>query len=48
MNRIALYFAVKVLRDKGLKMCPYCDSEVISTKEHACMYCEMSAKWGVV
>ena len=48
MGRVSRYFALKVLRNKGLKLCSLCDEEVISTQEHACIYCDMSAKWGVV
>jgi len=48
ISRVARYFAVKVLRDKGLRICPLCDDNVISTQEHACVYCELSASWGVV
>ena len=47
ISRVARYFTVKVLRDKGLRICPLCDDNVISTQEHACVYCELSASWGV-
>lgn len=48
MGRVSRYFALKALSKKGLKMCSLCDDEVVSTKEYSCIYCEMSAKWGVV
>lgn len=48
MGRVSRYFALKVLSNKGLKMCSLCDDEVVSAEEYSCIYCEMSAKWGVV
>ena len=48
ISRVARIIAVKVLRDKGVKLCPLCDELVFSVNEHACVYCAMSAAWEVV
>ena len=46
ISRVARIIAVKVLRKKGLKLCEYCDGEVISVAEPACVYCEMDFAFG--
>jgi len=48
IGRVARYFTVKVLRQKGLHLCPLCDEQVISTQEHTCFFCEHSAKWEMI
>ncbi len=47
IQRVALYFTVKVLRQKGLHLCPLCDGHVISVQEPTCFFCEQTAKWGL-
>lgn len=48
IQRVARYFTVKLLREKGLHLCPLCDGQVIPTQEHACFFCEQSAKWEMI
>ena len=46
ISRVARYFTVKVLRQKGLHLCPLCDGHVISvqmgkmTDGTDCLICE--------
>ena len=47
IHRVARYITAKVLRKKGLHLCPICEESVVSIQEHACIYCELSASWGV-
>lgn len=48
ISRVATYFTVKVLKKKGLRLCPLCDGHVISLEEASCFFCEHSAKWGLI
>lgn len=48
IQRVTRYFIAKAFATKGVKMCPLCDDEVIHINDHACLYCEMNAQWGVI
>ncbi len=48
ISRVARYFTVKVLRDKGLQLCSLCDGKVIDINESCCFFCEQTAKWELV
>ena len=48
IQRVARYFTVKLLREKGLHLCPLCDEQVISTQERTCFFCEQTAMWELV
>jgi len=47
MRRIARYFARKVLREKGMKLCGLCDEAVIGVDETACYLCTLDATFDV-
>jgi len=46
ISRVARYFTLRILKKRGLKLCEYCDGEVISVAEPACVYCEMDFAFG--